>query len=69
MLPWAREEHHEENPMHPLLQAGTFGGDDDTRPSSFFVDGSDNSVLADGGNVDVKNAVKHPTGLAVDQVD
>ena len=28
VLPWAWEEEHEEEPVHPLLQTGTFGGND-----------------------------------------
>ena len=69
MFPWAREEHHQKNPMHPLLQTCTFGGNNDGSPSSVFVQGGDESLVVDGGDVNVENAVKHPTGLAVGQVD
>ena len=69
MFPWARKKNHEEEPMHPLLQTCTFGGDNDGSSSSVFVQGSDESLVVDGGDVDMENAVKHPTGLVVDQVN
>ena len=55
--------------MHPLFQAGAFGGDDDTRPTAVLVGRGDEPLPADGGDVDVENAVEHPTGLVIDQVD
>ena len=69
MFPRAREENHKEKPVHPLLEAGTFGGDDDTRPAAFVVDGRDEPLRTDGGDVQVQNAVEDPAGLTIDQVD
>ena len=69
MLPWAREKDHEEEPMHPLLQAGAFGSDGDIGQTALFVDGGNNSLWGGGGNVDAENMVEHPTGLAIDQID
>ena len=65
VFPRAREEDHEEEPVHPLLQAGTFGGDDDPCPTAFLIGCGDESLLAYCGDVDVENVVKHPAGLAV----
>ena len=69
MFPRPREEEHKEEPMHPLLEAGTFGGDDDACPAAFAVDGGDEPLGFDGGNVDVQEMVKHPARLAVDHID
>ena len=69
MFPWAREENHEEQPVHPLLEAGAFGGDDDACVATVGIDGGDEALSADGGEVDAQNVVEHPAGLAVDHVD
>ena len=65
--PW--EDCHEENPMQPLFQAGTLGSNDDTSPSSFFVDSRDEPLCIDRSNIDTKNVFKHPAALPIKQVN
>ena len=69
MLPWSGEKQHEEKPMHPLLEAGTFGSHHDSRPAAVAVDGRNEPLLADGGDVDVKHKVEEAAGLAVNHID
>ena len=69
VFPRAGEENHQEKPVHPLLQAGTFGRDDDPCPTVVTVEGRNEPDAADGGDVDAKNMVEHPAGLAVNQID
>ena len=69
MFPWSGEEQHEEEPVHPLLETGAFGGDGDTCPSSCAVGRGNGPHRTDGGDVDMKHTVEHPTGLAVYHVD
>ena len=69
VLPWAGEKNHEEEPMHPLLQTGTLGGDGDSCQTSLGIDGGYESRATEGGEVNAKYMVKHPARLAVDQVD
>ena len=69
VFPWAGEKNHEEEPMHPLFQASTFGGDDDPCQTTLGIDGGYESRATEGGDVNAKYMVKHPAGLAVDQVD
>ena len=69
VLPWAGEKYHEEDPMQPLFEAGTLGGNDDTRPTAFVVHSGNHSFGADRDDVNVQNAVEHPARLAEDQID
>ena len=69
VFPWAGEQEHEEEPVQPLFQTGTFGSDGDNGQTAVFVDGGNNSLWGEGGNVNAENMVEHPTGLAIDQID
>ena len=69
MFPWTRKEHHEENPVHPLLQAGTFRCDDDSSPTTFAVCSSQQSRRGNRCQIDVENMVEHPTCLAIQHID
>lgn len=55
--------------MHPLFEAGTLRGDDDFGPSAFTIEGGDETLRIDGGDVDVQKLVEYPAGLAIDHVD
>ena len=41
--------------MHPLLEAGTFGRDDDECPTTIPIDGRDYPFAAYGSDVNAKN--------------
>ena len=60
VFPWTREENHKEKPVHPLLEAGTFGGDDDECPTTIPIHGRDYPFAAYGSDVNAKNVVEYP---------
>ena len=69
VFPRPREQHHKENPVQPLFQAGAFGRDEDACPAAFIVERGNDPFFAHGGDVKVKNMVEHPATLPVKQID
>ena len=67
MFPGAGEEEHEEEPVHPLFEAGATGADHHIDPLTIV--GLEVNGLIGLGNVvvDVEDVVKHPLALVEEQ--
>ena len=68
MFPRAGKEQHQEQPMEPLFQTGTFGCNGHSNETSLLAQGSDESCRRNGGDVDAENMLQYPAGFTVDAV-
>ena len=68
VLPRTWEEQHQEQPVEPLLEAGALGGDGYVGPAAVAVQGCDEPMLGNGGDVNVEDMFQYPAALVEEQV-